>query len=407
MAFSFNGKNILITQPIISRIGGSTVVTIELAEFLISVGANVTIYTCSYADPAKKFFEESHITVFSADDSPNLRINEFDYIWVNSQILPKSFLDDFKKGNRARIIYCHMSGIDWIPDEKPWIYGLEENTCSLKLYVSENTKELHDGYIKKDIPFKYFRNPCPDKYGDLKSKKNRLTPKNVLIVSNHPPLEVLKAKTELENNGVNVILLSDLNEEPDLINPNYIDKADVVITIGKTVQYCLVSGTPVYIYDHFGGQGYLNEKNYDSAAASNFSGRHSRRKNSHTIVSEIINGYEKSLMFHSSHRRSFKKKYLARNVIPDIFKAARLIKISPFEEDHLKAIALCQDLAINYFKTLTRELLLETKIKSLNVRVADYEALKKSKTWKIGKIVVLPMSLVRKVLNRIGAKEND
>ena len=53
------------------------------------------------------------------------------------------------------------------------------------------------------------------------------------------------------------------SEKPAITSAELLDHYDCVISIGKTVQYCLVQGIPVFLYDRFGGPGYLNESNYD------------------------------------------------------------------------------------------------------------------------------------------------
>lgn len=52
---------------------------------------------------------------------------------------------------------------------------------------------------------------------------------------------------------------------------------DAVLTIGKTVQYSLSMGIPCYIYDHFGGEGWLTPETFDREAFYNFSGRSTKR----------------------------------------------------------------------------------------------------------------------------------
>jgi hypothetical protein len=63
------------------------------------------------------------------------------------------------------------------------------------------------------------------------------------------------------------------SEKPAITSAELLDHYDCVISIGKTVQYCLVQGIPVFLYDRFGGPGYLNESNYELAEYYNFSGR--------------------------------------------------------------------------------------------------------------------------------------
>lgn len=400
------GKKILITQPIICGIGGSTVVTLELARYLRDIGADVTIYTCAYDFPARQYYEENSLKVYCADDNPQLHIKDFDYIWVNSQILPKSFLDDFTKPiSDARFIFCHMSSADWVPDERPWIYGLEEKICSLKLFISEGTKNKNDGFFKRNIPYKFFRNPAPMEYSKLPPKTAKDFPKNILIVSNHPPKELLDAAEALSNKGVNILLLSSIHREHKLISPEVIDMADVVVTIGKTAQYCLVSGTPVYIYDHFGGDGYLNEKNYTYTKQYNFSGRFTRKKTSKAIQRELINGYKRALDFQANNLEIYREEFLIDGVVNDIFSNIRPTNIKPFSPEYLKSLDLSQELAINYFKAFARETRHIDDNKSYldKISALEYEIdqIKKSKTYRVGKIIIMPLSVAKGAIRRI------
>ena len=59
----YEGKRILIAQPIIRGYNGSTMVTFELAKYLQSLGMDVTIYTCDHADPAKSYFKKNKLKV--------------------------------------------------------------------------------------------------------------------------------------------------------------------------------------------------------------------------------------------------------------------------------------------------------------------------------------------------------
>ena len=61
-----------------------------------------------------------------------------------------------------------------------------------------------------------------------------------------------------------------LQSKVELVTPELIQKYDVVLTIGKTVQYALLGNKVVYCYDHFGGMGYLSLKNYEIARYHNF-----------------------------------------------------------------------------------------------------------------------------------------
>ncbi|PJG86508.1 hypothetical protein CVP05_01505 [Conservatibacter flavescens] len=81
------------------------------------------------------------------------------------------------------------------------------------------------------------------------------------------------------------------------VNPALIASYDVIISIGKTVQYALLGHKPVYCYDHFGGCGYLNADNFDKAKWHNFSGRGFDKKTAEQIASELVDGFKSALQF--------------------------------------------------------------------------------------------------------------
>ena len=89
----------------IAGITGSTVVVFELADFLIKQGAKVLIYTCFYGHPMRKFFEDKKIKVVCFDEEPELHFTDFDYVWVNSQIMPRSMIKDLKNKQTMRTIF--------------------------------------------------------------------------------------------------------------------------------------------------------------------------------------------------------------------------------------------------------------------------------------------------------------
>lgn len=106
------------------------------------------------------------------------------------------------------------------------------------------------------------------------SKKQKCS--RILFVSNNQPPEMLHAADILRNRAT--IRFIGRGHEYKRVTPTDISWADCVVTIGKTARYALASATPVFIYDRFGGDGYLNEANYTENEAHNFSGRPSCRK---------------------------------------------------------------------------------------------------------------------------------
>lgn len=82
------------------------------------------------------------------------------------------------------------------------------------------------------------------------------------------------------------------------IRPAHLAAAEAVVTIGKTVQYALRAGRPVYCYGPHGGPGWLNRENYDAARIANFSGRsHPQKKTAEVIAAELMAGMADAAAF--------------------------------------------------------------------------------------------------------------
>lgn len=359
-------KRILITQPLIRGFNGSTLVTLELAGKLKELGATVTVYTCDCAEPAKTCFEEKNIHIDTAQSNPKYSISDFDIIWIHSQIIPISIIESLKKKIPSKVpsfIFLHMSGMDWIPDEKPWIYDLENNLSSLSLFICEEVRDVNKKYLDPTLPIGFFRNPAPFQYKSRNHKpSNKL--RKMLIVSNHIPEEILEAKNILENkHNITVDILGEKHGNYKLFNEKILDKYDAIITIAKTVPYCLVSGTPVYVYDVWGGgPGWLNEKNFHEAEKRNFSGYQNylfphyeggvfHRKKADIIAKEIIEGYSNSLSYHQQNISVFNQKYLLDSVLPDIFSNLISRNIKPFSKKYADSVIAAERFATIRFET--------------------------------------------------------
>ena len=357
-------KHILITQPAIRSINGSTVVTLELTKELIKQGATVTIYTCDYANPAKTIFKKTKANIDTYQDNPSYKLSDFDFIWVHSQIIPPSIIRELSKkiANKApSFIFLHMSGMDWIPDEKPWIYNLENQLSSLSLFICEEVQNVNRALINPKIPTSYFRNPAPTEYQN-RSKKPKEQLEKLLIVSNHPPKEVLEAKKLLqEKHHIQVDILGEGQEKYELFSKNLLEQYDAILTIAKTVQYCLVSSTPVYVYDAYGGgPGWLNERNFEDAKKRNFSGYQNatypdyeggvfHKKTCNQIVTELINGYQDSLSFHQKHHNDFFPEFTITPVLSQIFSNLKTRKIQPLTTDYMESIIAAELFAADKF----------------------------------------------------------
>lgn len=291
------GKRILITQPMMYSYIGSVVVTIELAEYMKKSGASVDVYTYILDEPIRSELVKREIPVYSADKDPDLDLFAYDLIWIHSQTFPETMALQLSKASEdwekaPYFIFLHMSSADFAPDEFPWIYRFEDSAADEVLYISEEIESTHRDLLEEEIPFAYFRNPAPVEYYTDTEKTGRYN--RVLIVSNHVPPEVKQTAAILRSGGVRVDYLGQTMGRHRLIRPEDIRGYDAVVTIGKTVQYCILARTPVYIYDKFGGPGYLSEENYEESKQWHFSGRGFKKKSAEEIAREIRENREKA-----------------------------------------------------------------------------------------------------------------
>lgn len=343
---TIDNKRILICQPFIYQINGSMMVTLELAEELKKTAKEVVVYSDIVDLPAKAYFEKKKIKIVSYEDDPQFELEDFDVVWVHSQTMPKSLIRKManlkEAKNIPKFVFLHMSSLGYILDEKPWIYQFEEKLADKILVIAEDTKAAISKYI--DNPkVDYYRNPAPDEYICKKKRTGKL--EKVLIVSNHCPEEVLEARKELKKKGVEVKLLGEDGVYRP-VTPQMLEKYDAVISIGKTVQYCLLAGIPVYVYDHFGGPGYLTEKTFKACKENNFSGRDSReKKTAKEIADEVLSGFKESREFIWNNRNEFRKEFSLGERLKDIFASLESKKKENFSNEYISYVEMCQDMA--------------------------------------------------------------
>lgn len=351
-------KKILITHTLIADYMGSTVVCLQVAKELLRLGADVTVISSSFAPPMDLAFEDAGIEV-TLEAEAELDIFDYDFVWVHSQLLPISFIDQIEEGAQGQdkvlpaFIFNHMSAIDAAPDEHPYIPLLEETIASVEAFVSEESRDtLSSFYDKKTndgISQVIFANPAPKEFADfgvasVSSTDNPADdqvgvklisktpihngnaeehPMRIAIISNHIPDEVLDAKEILESAGKAEIDIIGAQGTPGDVTPALIASYDAIMTIGKTVQYCLIMGTPVYVYDHFGGFGYLSADNLDRAAYANFSGRGGEILGAEQIAKDLIDGRDKALRFVIEHEDEFELRYDMSTRLMEIFDLAK------------------------------------------------------------------------------------
>jgi hypothetical protein len=289
-----NGSRVLITQAHLLRYMGSEIVTLEVAEYFASRGADVLVVTHAYGLPIKEDFDAlENVRVFEMSDpdfESEMNSRQPDLVWVQHSIIPASVLE---AAHDTRFIFNHMSSM--LPIEFALNAELERMLASVILFESPRSLEVHAGrglYEGVDSGrLQVLGNPAPQAFSSLPEAEPR---SKITVVSNHIPDELIGALRTLGKDYELDLIgnQSELGAKPRRVDPETIHHGGAVVTIGKTVQYSLVSGAPVYCYDHFGGPGWLTDENIDRARYENFSGRGFLKKTDDEIVKEIREGFD-------------------------------------------------------------------------------------------------------------------
>ncbi len=279
-------------------------VTIELYEYFASHGHSVQIFTNFISDRFKSIITEKKLPIY---DAQNFMSNQdFDLIWVHHGVLPRALLS--RDRVIAKFIFHHMSPFE--PFELPFLLNIESKSCLILSNSEETKKKLVEfGLAAQQI--QVFNNPAPSAFWNEKRDNKPLN--NILVISNHLPDEALQAIDTLQNKySIRVLGHGPASEGNRRLTKEDLDWADAIFSIGKSVQYGIVGGIPVYVYDIYGGPGWITDKEtFNRALNFNFSGRGFEKKTSDQIVSEIDDRqyYDRALSFLSNLSISERKQF--------------------------------------------------------------------------------------------------
>lgn len=308
-------KKLLITQSVLCNYAGSEIVTLEMAEHATSLGFEVAIMTNYYGPPISYDFPEE-VKVFGPDEL--LDVYDYSHVWIHHNLIPKSLIEAMLVPSASKtlpvVAFHHMS--PYVPIESPLFPAIERNVADFIYFNSEESMDAHVSILGPNKTA-VLGNPAPDSF-------LRTAPlgtedlKKVLLVTNHSPNEVSEAIRILKARGIAVDHFGE-GGRPVRITPEVIQNYNLIISIGKTVQYSLIADVPVYCYDHFGGPGYLDAENFAKAKYYNFSGRGFVKKNSKEIATDIITNFATARVgFHKLHK-AHKNSFLLSKAMNDFF----------------------------------------------------------------------------------------
>lgn len=167
-------------------------------------------------------------------------------------------------------------------------------SVSLLTVMSKETGVKHSNRYGIPLDKMYvLENPIPNEFAeyDLARTLPRDIPGKIAVVSNHVPAE-LKTLSEYLDKKVEITYYGKEYNNYLEMKPEILGEYDVVITIGKTIQYAMGLGICAFEYDWFGGCGYITPQNMAAEANINFSGRLIERKiSTQELAEELLAAY--------------------------------------------------------------------------------------------------------------------
>lgn len=243
----------LVLNDFFTGWSGSEIVAMEVAEHF-----NATTSSFVALEPALSALRDWR-------PLDEISLADFDLVWAQHHaVLP--LLDRHVGQMRPHIVFASLSPYE--PMETIPASVLEHYVDQTIANSTETARVRHADIVLGNAA------PEPFHQNQKHSPSGQCT--RILFVSNNQPPEIVEAAEILAKNAT--VRFIGREREYKRLTPADILWADSVVTIGKTARYALACAKPVFIYDRFGGDGYLTDMNYAENEEHNFSGRPSCRK---------------------------------------------------------------------------------------------------------------------------------
>lgn len=279
-------KTVLITNLYFAKYTGSELHALEIAQLFKKWGYEVTIAV----------FEKAYPLIGNADGiqvveclTEDLEKTEFNVVFVQHYPVFDYLCCKYDISCKKLIVskLSVINDLEYLPICTP--------KADLILCVSEECAEQVYQEIGYDKRVKVFKNSVSEScFVEEEQRERRNKVEKIAIISNHVPKELLELSEVMQ--GSCMIDYIGAEYEPRLVNADLLRNYDLVITIGRTVQQCFALKIPVYVYDYFGGPGYINDINFALAEKNNFSGRGGfERKTAEELKADIEDNYQINL----------------------------------------------------------------------------------------------------------------
>lgn len=307
-------KKVLMTNLYLQKYIGSELHTLELARQFKKNGYEVTIVVYSKSYPLLAFCDD-----FKVIECQNEKLEEdyFDIVFIQHFPVYDYLCSHYSIRYRYLIVSKLSSFNEY--ETLPECY----QRADLISVVSEECADTVRPYSNRLF---LFPNSVESQFFESFSFSKPKELKKIGIISNHVPEELYKLKEVMQEYSLSYI---GSGHDIRLVCPDLLQEFDLVITIGRTVQQCFACGVPVFVYDHFGGPGYLGKENISKAQKHNFSGRGFGKMSVEELKNEIVSGYVKNLenreYFMEYAKKNFNLDAIFKNMLNQVIQESKPI----------------------------------------------------------------------------------
>ncbi|WP_371345616.1 hypothetical protein [Ancylobacter sp. IITR112] len=277
--------DILIGTNHLVEMAGSELICLEMAEYFARRGHRLTLFANVAGKPMAELFR-SRLGLRIITEPRVIAPFSYDLVYFQHQVAGLfDYRVDAASRERSAFVFGRLGRRSFM-ESGGWTHDrLLANACFAN---SDATAEALNG-LGLSTPITTFYNSAPSAFFRPAPPATRRLRK-ITVITNHldPTLKVALDRLALDLKVEHIGRQSVQRR----VTPELIGGCDLVVSIGKTVPYALVARVPVYVYDHFGGPGYLTDSTFARAAWFNFSGRCcERRLEPAELARELVEGY--------------------------------------------------------------------------------------------------------------------
>jgi len=297
-------RSILITNYHLQNLEGSEIHCLELAEYFLEQGYKVEVAAFRTGQPMISRFRRIGINLMNFKNfNPE---NCYDLVWSHHRPV-FYYLHLYLKIKSKYFIHQMLSPfveLEYFP-----LFSDSKLDNRLVFFANSHETKLIAQRQSGNADINVLHNSIPDAYFKFRSTDlAKIQIKHIGVISSHPPVELRTAMEIFEKNGICVTFYGKKDKVIE-ITPELLNKFDLIVTIGKTVQYCFACAIPVYNYDYHGG-GYISFSKLNELEFYNFSGRYpGLLKSPECIYNEIKSGFQDAIKDLPSLQKEASKRY--------------------------------------------------------------------------------------------------